>query len=131
MGAPRFCQDRSWRGRVRSFQDAGRGLKILLGTQWNARFHAVATAGAAGAGWWWQISAGEWCALVLSIGLVWVAEALNTAIESAVDLASPELDPLAGRAKDLAAGGVLAAAITALAVGGFVFGPRLLALLAV
>ena len=60
---------------------------------------------------------------------VWTAEALNTAIEFLVDLASPELHPLAAKAKDVAAGAVLVAAIGSLVVGVLVFGPHVLKLL--
>jgi diacylglycerol kinase (ATP) len=57
---------------------------------------------------------------------VWVAEALNTSIEYLVDLASPEIHPLAGKAKDVAAGAVLVAAIGSAVIGGLVFGPHLM-----
>jgi diacylglycerol kinase (ATP) len=101
----------------------------LLRTQTNARLHLLATIVVIGAGLGLQISRMEWLAIVAVIGLVWVAEGLNTAIEAAVDLVSPERHPLAGRAKDVAAGAVLLAAVTAVVVGALVFGPRLLALL--
>ena len=67
----------------------------------------------------------EWGLLVLAIGLVWTAEALNSAVEFAVDLASPDYHELAGKAKDVAAGAVLLAALTAIAVAACVFGPRI------
>ena len=60
---------------------------------------------------------------------VWAAEALNTAIEFVVDLASPDPHPLAGKAKDVAAGAVLIASIGSAVIGGFVFGPHVLRLL--
>lgn len=113
---------------IRSFGYAFRGVVTLLVTQGNARVHAVASVIVIGLGWWLKISAGEWCAAVLAMGLVFTAEALNTAIEAAVDLASPELHPLAGRAKDVAAGAVLCAAIAAAIVGAIIFLPKLLAL---
>jgi len=113
----------------KSFGYAFRGLFFLLRTQTNARLHLVATIVVIGAGFGFQISRMEWLAIVAVIGLVWVAEGLNTAIEAAVDLVSPEQNPLAGRAKDVAAGAVLLAAVTAVVVGAVVFGPRLLALL--
>ena len=101
---------------------------MLVKTQWNARVHLLATSLVIAAAMWWGVADWEWCALALSIALVWAAEAFNTAVETIVDLLSPELHPLAGRAKDLAAGGVLAAAIGAAAVGGIIFAPRVLAL---
>ncbi len=111
-----------------SFGWAGRGVLVLLRTQANARIHAVAAILAVTAGFGFRISREEWCAVVGAIGLVFAAESINTAIEAAVDLASPEQHPLAERAKDVAAGGVLLAALAAAVIGLLVFGPRVLAL---
>jgi diacylglycerol kinase (ATP) len=61
---------------------------------------------------------------------VWTAEALNTAFESLCDVASPEFHPMVERAKDVAAGAVLVAAIGSVVIGLLVFGPRLLARIA-
>ena len=60
------------------------------------------------AGFALRLDAMSWVAVVLMRGLVLCAELLNTAIESVVDLASPDIHPLAKYAKDLAAGAVLA-----------------------
>lgn len=118
------------RGRLlRSFGYAFRGVAAMLRLQANARIHAVATLLVVGLGFFFRICAGEWCAIVAVIGLVWTAEGLNTAIETLTDLVSPEAHPLAGRAKDLAAGAVLCAAVAAFIVGAIVFLPKLLALL--
>ena len=116
-------------GRLRSFGHAFRGLKILLQTQHNARIHAVATLLVVAAGALFGISPAEWALVALAVAAVWTAEALNSAIEFLVDLASPDFHPLAAKAKDLAAGAVLAAAIGALVVGVLVFGPHVLKLL--
>ena len=67
----------------------------------------------------------EWCALVLAMAMVLTAETLNTAIEAIADLVSPGFHPLAGRAKDVAAGAVLIAALGSVAIGLLVFGPHL------
>lgn len=119
------------RGRlVRSFGYAFRGLGILLRTQPNARLHAAVTVAVVAAGFCFGISRGEWCAVVGAVGLVWTAEGMNTALEALVDLVSPGIHPLAGRAKDVAAGAVLCAAFAALGIGLLIFGPRAWALLA-
>jgi len=55
-------------------------------------------------------------------------ECVNTALEAAIDLASPEFHPLAGHAKDCAAGGVLVASVVALIVAAIVFIPKFFAL---
>ena len=78
-----------------------------------------------GLGWLFAITPGEWMAVVLAIGLVWVAEALNTAIEYVADLAHPDEHPEVKKLKDLAAAAVLFASIAALVVGLIVFLPRL------
>ncbi len=116
-------------GRVRSFGHAVRGLKLLLQTQHNAGIHAVATILVIAAAVLFGISPAEWALIALAIVCVWAAEALNTAVEFAVDLASPEQHPLAGKAKDVAAGAVLVAAIGSAIVGVLVFGPYVLALI--
>ena len=121
----------SWRSggwlcqRISAFQDAVRGLRMLLADEPHARFHAAATVVVLWLGFWLEISAAEWCAVILAIGMVWVGEAVNTAIEAVVDLVSPERHALAGKAKDIAAGAVLLAAVTAGSIGGVVFLPKL------
>jgi diacylglycerol kinase len=93
----------------------------------NARLHVLAAVLVVALGVWLQVSALEWLALVLAIALVMGAEALNTALEYAVDLASPDWHPLARDAKDVAAAAVLICSAGALVVGGLVFLPHLLA----
>jgi len=112
-------------GRLRSVGFALQGLRALWATQPNVRIHAVATVCVVAAGGYCQVSRTDWLALVLAIALVWVAEALNTGIEWVVDLASPAQHPLAGKAKDVAAAGVLLASAAAVVVGLLVFVPFL------
>ena len=116
-------------GRLRSFGHALRGLKVLVQTQHNARIHAVATALVVAAGALLRISPNDWALIALAVACVWAAEALNTAIEFVVDLVSPDRHPLAAKAKDVAAGAVLVAAIGAAVVGAIVFGPHILKML--
>jgi diacylglycerol kinase (ATP) len=117
-------------GRVQSFRDAGRGVAVLLRTQPNARIHLLATLAVAGLALALRLPRSDWALLVLAIALVWCAEAMNTALEALGDRASPEHHPLVGRAKDVAAAGVLLAAVGAACVGLLVLGRPLLALLA-
>lgn len=113
---------------LNGFRYAARGVVVLVRTQLNARIHLAATIFVVGAGFFFGLSSGEWLAITAAIGLVWVAEGLNTAIEAVVDLVTPEFHPLAGRAKDIAAGAVLLAALTAAIIGTLVFYPHLAAL---
>jgi len=111
--------------RWQSVKYAARGVAVVLRTQHNAWLHAIATGVVLAAGFFVGLSRLEWCAIVLAMVAVWTAEALNTAIEIVVDLASPDVHPLAGRAKDVAAGAVLISACGAVVVGILVFAPYL------
>lgn len=115
---------------LRSFGYAGAGLSYLIRTQPNFRVHLLAAISVVGISIGVGASAVEVAVLILAIGLVMLGEAFNTALEAAVDLASPAVHPLARIAKDVAAAGVLVAAGIAALVGAFVLGPRLLALVA-
>ncbi|MFO1095168.1 MAG: diacylglycerol kinase family protein [Planctomycetaceae bacterium] len=112
-------------GRLRSFVYAGRGIRVMLQSQHNAWIHAGATAGVILAGAAAGLTSVEWCLIVLATVAVWTAEALNTAFEFLTDVASPTIHPVAEKAKDVAAGAVLMAAIGAALVGLLVFGPHL------
>jgi diacylglycerol kinase (ATP) len=115
------------------------GIKFLLGfryafwgighlwlEQLNIRVHAAATILVIAAGVVLRVERYDWIALVLAIGLVWTAEALNTAIEHLSDAACPDPHPLVGKAKDVGAGAVLLAAIAALVVALLVYVPYLI-----
>ena len=65
---------------------------------------------------------------MLAIALVWITEALNTAIEQLGDAITTEREPRIGFAKDIAAGAVLVSAITAAAIGALTLAPYLIAL---
>ena len=98
----------------------------MLRSQHNAWIHAVATVAVIGTGVFFGISRIEWCWIVLAIVAVWTAEALNTALEFLTDVASPDFHPIAGQAKDVAAGAVLIAAIGSVIIGVLVLGPHVL-----
>lgn len=116
--------------RAKSFGHAFAGIALVVRTQHNARIHCLATLLVVGLGALLPLAALEWCALILAITGVWIAEAMNTALEFLADATNPEDHPLVGRAKDAAAGAVLIAAIAAAAVGLIVLGPHCLNFLA-
>ncbi|GAB6990658.1 diacylglycerol kinase family protein [Paenibacillus pini] len=97
------------------------GIRYAFATQINMRIHGVAAIVVITAAALLHVSGLRWLFLLLAITLVMVAEMLNTAIEAAVDLTSPDLHPLAKAAKDTAAGAVLLAAVFAIIVGIIVF----------
>ncbi len=116
--------------RAASFCYAFAGLFYVLRTQPNARVHALATLCVVALGLWLQLDVVRWAILALTIGLVWMAELANTAIEAVVNLASPGLHPLAQTGKDVAAAVVLVGAIISVIVGLLILGPPLWAKLA-
>ena len=109
----------------RSFHFAFVGLGYLFRTQRNARIHAIAGAAACAFAYYLNISRAEWAVLIFTIALVLILEGLNTSIELAIDLASPDIHPFAKHAKDLAAGMVLIGAIASVGVGALILGPPL------
>lgn len=112
-------------GIIGSFGFAFSGLWFLVRTQRNARIEIVMGAAACGLGAWLGIGPAEWGVLALAIALVLILEGLNTAIEAAVDLSTPQRHPLAKVCKDVAAGTVLIAALASVAVGLAILGPPL------
>jgi diacylglycerol kinase len=112
--------------RIDSFRHAFAGWAYVLRTQRNSWIHAAFTVGVVGVGLWLQLDLLSWALIVVAIGLVWMAEFTNTALEAVVDLASPDLHPLAKSGKDVAAAAVLTAAATAVVIGFLVLGPPLL-----
>jgi diacylglycerol kinase len=112
-------------GLLKSFQFAFAGIAYLFRTQRNARIHAVLGAMACALAAWLRVPRSDWAILLLTIACVLILEGMNTALEAAVDLASPEIHPLAKIAKDVSAGMVLIAAIASIAVGLLILGPPL------
>jgi diacylglycerol kinase len=74
-----------------------------------------------------KLDALEWIMLVFAIGLVFIAEIFNTAIERLTDLKSPDVHPLAKQAKDLGAAAVLVASVIAIIIGLIIFIPKVFA----
>jgi diacylglycerol kinase len=110
---------------IRSFGYALEGISYLIRTQRSAQIEITVGAAVIVFAVWLRITALEWAVLILAMALVLALEALNTAIELAVTLASPQRHPLAKAAKDVSAAMVLIAAIASIAVGLIVFAPHL------
>ena len=110
--------------RLQSFGYAYRGIYCVFGTEANMKIHIGISLLVIICGIAFNISITEWMFCLLCIGLVVGAEMFNTAIENVVDLASPEQHPLAGKAKDIAAGGVLICAIISVIIGLLIFVPK-------
>jgi diacylglycerol kinase len=111
--------------RIKSFKYAFDGWWCVLRTQRNAHIHALATICVIVLGSLLKLRSQDWAILVLTIGAVWTAECINTAIEATIDLVSPQKHPLAKIAKDAGAAAVLIAALCSIAIGFLVLGPPL------
>lgn len=104
----------------KSFLYAGRGVKASI-RQRNMRFHLSAAALVSAFALVYRLSAAEYGLLFFTIGFILAMEMANSAVEALVDLISPGYHPLAGLAKDLAAGAVLVGALASVAVGAALF----------
>lgn len=113
------------RSRIESFSYAFSGLWYTFRSQPNFRIHFFIALLICGLGIWLRLKYNEWVFLLICIAFVWVSEIINTAIETVVDLASPELHPLAKLSKDVAAGAVLVSVLFSLVVGVLILGPAL------
>ncbi len=113
------------RSRARSFGHAFRGWWYVVRTQRNAWIHAVVTTIVFIIALWLGLELRDWAVIILTTALVFTAEFLNTAIEVVVDLASPQIHPLAKIAKDVGAAAVLITALAAVLVGALILGPPL------
>lgn len=114
----------SIRARLRSFRFAMAGISSFFLREHNAWLHFMATIAVFILAALVGVTKTELLALVFAVGFVWVAEMFNTCIERVMDFVSVKQDAEIKFIKDLAAGAVLTAAITALIVGLVVFIPK-------
>lgn len=120
-------EQKAWRevNRGSRFDNAFRGLYVFWKTTRNLRIHIPCALLVVLMGFYFHISETEWIALVFAIGLVFISEAFNTAIEIDIDLTSPEYHPFARDTKDVAAGAVLLSVFVAAAIGLIIFLPKI------
>lgn len=112
-----------WRKYLRSFGYAIEGI-ITASKEQNVKSHVVSAIIVMLAGYLTGLSRIEWYIVLLLIALMFALEMINTAIERVVDLASPEIHPLAKQAKDIAAGAVLVFALFSAIIGLLIFLPK-------
>jgi undecaprenol kinase len=110
---------------LKSFHHALEGLGYVVHAERNARIHVVAAILVLVLSAWLRLGAIEWALMIVAIALVFAAEMLNTVIEITIDLITLEHNPLAKRAKDVAAGATLVAAVAAAVMGLVILGPPL------
>ena len=113
-------------GRIKSVTYAVKGFYLLITTEHSIMVQLTISALMCVLGFCMKISAVEWMFQILSIGLVLTAESLNTAIEAICDYIQPNFDKKIGFIKDIAAGAVTFAALTAVVVGAIIYLPKLI-----
>ncbi len=110
---------------LKSFGYALKGLASAFRDQLNLWVHLLALIVVVMLGFYFDIVAWEWCVLILSVGLVFSLELINSAIEDLTDLVTREQNPMAGKVKDISAAAVLVASLGALIIGVIIFGKYL------
>jgi len=111
--------------RIVSIGHAFRGWQYVIRTQKNAWIHSAIATVVFILGLWLRLPARDWAVIILTTAVVFAAEFMNTAIETVVDLASPDHHPLAKIGKDVGAAAVLVAALAAILIGLLILGPPL------
>ena len=111
--------------RFRSFGYALNGVRVLISTQPHAKLHLISSVIVLTGGAYLKIERSEWIAILICIGMVWMAEAMNTATEFLADEVSLEKRELIEKAKDVAAAGVLIVATTSVVVAGLILAGHL------
>jgi diacylglycerol kinase (ATP) len=115
--------------RLKSFRHAFRGLAQLVKREHNFRIHLVVTILVVIAGILLNIKTAEWLIIIIIIGVVLVAEGLNSAVEHLCDILSPDEDQRVKKIKDMLAAAVLISAVIAVIIGIIIFLPHILALI--
>lgn len=110
---------------INSFKYAIEGFISSFKTERNMKIHILVMVLVIILGLYFKLTAGEWCIIAITIAVVLSGELFNTAIETIVDMVSPEKNPKAKLAKDISAAAVLALAIGAAVVGIIIFSPKL------
>ena len=111
---------------INSFKYAIEGIISSFKTERNMKIHVLAMIVVIALGLFFKLNKVEWCFIIIAIASVISAELFNTAIETVIDMVSPERNPKAKLAKDIAAGAVLVVAIGAAIIGFIIFGPQII-----
>lgn len=112
-------------GRIKSIGFAVKGAYKLVSTEHSVMVQFSLMILMIFAGFYFHISREEWMLQILAFGLVLAIEGLNTAVEKVADFIHPEFHERIGFIKDIAAGAVLFAAFSAIAVGALIYVPKI------
>lgn len=109
--------------RIRGGGYAIKGAWLLLKHEPSIQVQFVVATLITLAGLYFDITKTEWLFQFTAIGLVMSTEGLNTALEAMADFVHPDFHSKIGHIKDVAAGAVFIAAITAIIIAGFIYIP--------
>lgn len=113
-----------------TFENSFRGIRLVLKSERNIRIHFVVAAITLILAHFLNFSVVEYCVLILTIGMVIIAESVNSAIEFSLDsVFKNKYSVMVGMAKDIAAGAVMLATTLSIIIGIILFGSKLLALI--
>jgi diacylglycerol kinase (ATP) len=116
----------SLKSRLASFAFAFSGLKTVFRDEANFKIHVISAFVVLGFAYYMELAEWEWIVLILCIGLVLIAETINTAIEQLCDHITPEQNIHIKKIKDIAAASVLLSTLVAVMIGLIIFLPKLL-----
>jgi diacylglycerol kinase (ATP) len=120
-----FEKDNSFiTGRLKSVGFAVKGAYKLITTEHSVMVQFSLAIIMIIAGFYFDIDRYEWMMQILAFGLVLGIESMNTGIEKIADFVHPEFHDRIGFIKDIAAGGVLFAALAAIAIGLLIYVPK-------
>jgi diacylglycerol kinase len=120
---------KGWKRLLKRFSFAWEGIVFTFKNEKNMKIHGVAALFVCMTAWMLDLSKTEWLIILITIGVVFSLEMVNTAIERVVDLVAPEFHPLAKIAKDVAAGAVFVFVMISVIIGAIIFFPHFIALI--
>jgi diacylglycerol kinase (ATP) len=115
----------SFKSRLASFRFALNGFWSLLKFEHNSRIHLVCAVAAIILGIILKLNSSEWSLIILLIGIVFITELLNSAVESLADYIKPEWNEMIKKTKDYCAAAVLISAIISVIIGAIIFIPKI------
>lgn len=111
--------------RIKSVGFALRGALLLIRTEASIKVQVFIAIVMTAAGFFFEISATEWCIQILTIAVIMGVEGLNTGIEKVSDYIQPEFDKKIGFIKDISAGAVMIVSIAATIIGSIIYLPKI------
>jgi diacylglycerol kinase (ATP) len=115
-------------GRLKSVKYALIGAIKLITTEHSIMVQTLISVLMTIFGFYFNISKTDWMFQIMAIGFVLSIEGLNTAVEKVADFIHPDFNERIGFIKDIAAGAVFFAAMTAVAIGIMIYYPIISAL---